>query len=200
MTDKSGDLEDDDSYLAIQIRFRKHPEEPDALDPSVELRRYPTSSDEPSPPPARLKGFLAQSGYLLDEDDDWYFAVFAMRSVHVVQALEILTSNRTLSKKALNPPTSLDERGGHGASPSDVSRPFVAFNLPHIRQPSRGLPLVKFRAHQVRIVLRRTKDSTFLASLCRDGRCARLELCALQGLAWLSHLVLGGMQGFAFLL
>ncbi|CAN7337037.1 GNAT family N-acetyltransferase [Rhizobium sp. LjRoot258] len=111
MTDGASDTEDDDSYLAFETRFRKHSDEPDILDWSVELRRYPASNDEPGPPLARLKGFLAQPGYLPEEDDDWYFAVFDMRSEHAVQALEILTANTTLIKKGLKRPMSFDECG-----------------------------------------------------------------------------------------
>jgi GNAT superfamily N-acetyltransferase len=138
MTVEDLDDVDDDSYLAFETRFRKHSDEPDVLDWFVELRRYPLN-DPPGPVIARLKGFLAQPGYLPTKNDGWYYAVFDMRSEHAVHAFEILSSDTRLIKKALKT-TSLDEYG----AVAHLERMWVD---PSLRGKGVGLRLMREAKH-----------------------------------------------------
>lgn len=48
-----------------------------------------------------MTGFLAQPGYVPEDEDDWYFDVFDMRSQHAFQAFQVLVEDAALIAKAL---------------------------------------------------------------------------------------------------
>jgi len=96
------DTEADGGYLAFDTRFRKCPDEPNVLDWTVGLRRYRDDiEDDPGKLLASLTGFLAQPGYVPEDEDDWYFDVFDMRSQHAYQAFQVLVEDADLVAKAL---------------------------------------------------------------------------------------------------
>lgn len=104
------DTEDDGGYLAFDTRFRKCPDEPNVLDWTVGLRQY--RGDNPEDPGkllASLTGFLAQPGYVPEDEDDWYFDVFDMRSQHAYQAFQVLVHDAALVAKALKVASLSDE-------------------------------------------------------------------------------------------
>ncbi|TAZ83295.1 GNAT family N-acetyltransferase [Rhizobium ruizarguesonis] len=96
------EVDDEGGYMAFDTRFSKCPDEPDVLDWTVGLRRYRDDTpDDPGKLLASLTGFLAQPGYVPEEDDDWYFDVFDMRSQHAMHAFRVLVDDATLIEKAL---------------------------------------------------------------------------------------------------
>ncbi|WP_368517310.1 GNAT family N-acetyltransferase [Rhizobium sp.] len=96
------DTEDDGGCLAFDTRFRKCPDEPNILEWTVGLRRFRGDAQEdPGKLLASLTGFLAQPGYVPENEDDWYFDVFDMRSQHAYQAFQVLVEDAALIAKAL---------------------------------------------------------------------------------------------------
>lgn len=47
---------------------------------------------------ASLTGFLAHPGYVPEDEDDWYFDVFDMRSQHAHQAFQVLVDAALIAK------------------------------------------------------------------------------------------------------
>lgn len=66
------------------------------------LRRYlGDAQDDPGKLLASLTGFLAQPGYVPEDEDDWYFDVFDMRSQQAYHAFHVLVDDAALIEKAL---------------------------------------------------------------------------------------------------
>ncbi|MDX1054157.1 GNAT family N-acetyltransferase [Sinorhizobium medicae] len=104
-------MHDDDYYLKFETGFSKHGDEPNVLDFSVTLRKYSVSDDGGGTVLAGLNGFLVQPGHLPERDDQWYFAVFDMRSGHSMEAFRVLADERKLLEKAIKPSASWDDCG-----------------------------------------------------------------------------------------
>lgn len=70
--------------------------------PRVAGRAAPTPPDDAQEDAgkllARLTGFLAQPGYVPEDEDDWYFDVFDMRSQHAYHAFQVLVDAALIAK------------------------------------------------------------------------------------------------------
>ncbi|MGO7532816.1 GNAT family N-acetyltransferase [Rhizobium leguminosarum] len=135
------DGDDDDGYMAFDTRLRKCPDEPTVLEWTVGLRRYcEDTRDDPGKLFATLTGFLAQPGYIPEDDDDWYFDVFDMRSQHAMEAFRVLVDDTHLIQKALKVKSLSDEF----SAIAHLDRMWVD---PNVRGRGLGLRLMREAQH-----------------------------------------------------